>query len=907
MAIIQSIGGNIDVTTSVDGTDLTINSGALSVSSYYQQEIDIFSGISGIYLRAANDFYFWNCSQGRAFTFWAKGYASNNFFQIVSTNDNYTITGITCSVIASNAGCEGVDSGTTYSTYGWSPSSTYNNCSWKTFMQNNYYMASYVSDDNKTAWVNIPFSRNNYGEDVTSYLGQKLSITISLSDTSGNSTSGTLYIEPMQSSNTDLPVYCSPYDFQITYTAHSNLTSTITTKSSSMNNISLWIVPNSSNYGEWYNDYSFSGNQFTINVPRNSALYDRYCYYYFGEDGFTKPKNVAQTNNGVYVDGWVRVYQDAVNEGEVSSILFTSTYKGIVNPGSITYDHNAQNTTQYFLNYNEATLGSIYTDHPEWASISNIHQNIEVADSYTWNTFQLTFTGSNEVSTRSCMLYITYIDQDGETQTESCVVYQTPYASLYMSPEQIQFYADGNAKETNTSYLKNLPSGDTITDISVSVDGNPDWYSFNYFYDDTKGNKNYFVFSDVEEWYSTTESRTSDLTVNFTILTSVGNTIYRTCTMQVFQLAALNYTDGPIWQDAYYTLGYADYSSYNYYRITDVDKNFKVLYTGKLLWLNEDTQINICVNDIARDYINFVKNPIETYKSKVSSTYIIPINNNGYIRLNLQISADGTNYEDIYRFYLYQNYDYELEDNTDFSKHRKISYHILDYVDSRQILLFSAQNPYGASNLPANFTLCVQGVPGTRGTEYGTSDLDIMMQKTIIVDVPKWLAASPTLTTIYPTMKGNITGTGFYYNVFQDAIKIKDTCNDYAVYYMTPQGGWSWMLFDGKRINKQAITNNNYRTSKFNDKFYNRSNVQYLKEIKETWELTTNYLTDYQSDLMQGLITSPYLYLHDLNTGNIYAVNEIDTSVDKKTFGNQGRKFFTYTIKLENSQQKIKM
>ena len=82
-------------------------------------------------------------------------------------------------------------------------------------------------------------------------------------------------------------------------------------------------------------------------------------------------------------------------------------------------------------------------------------------------------------------------------------------------------------------------------------------------------------------------------------------------------------------------------------------------------------------------------------------------------------------------------------------------------------------------------------------------------------------------------------------------------------------------------------------------------NKHYLKNFVTSYKLTTGYLTDEQSKLMPNLIKTTKAYLFELETKRYIPVLINNNSTDIKTYRNQGRKLFTYTIDVQESQNKF--
>ena len=80
----------------------------------------------------------------------------------------------------------------------------------------------------------------------------------------------------------------------------------------------------------------------------------------------------------------------------------------------------------------------------------------------------------------------------------------------------------------------------------------------------------------------------------------------------------------------------------------------------------------------------------------------------------------------------------------------------------------------------------------------------------------------------------------------------------------------------------------------------------YLNKVSTKYTLYTHYLNDEEASKMWHLLESTQVYLHNLEEDKIIPVLIKDTSVDYKTFTNNGKKKFYYTINVAESQEKIR-
>lgn len=130
-----------------------------------------------------------------------------------------------------------------------------------------------------------------------------------------------------------------------------------------------------------------------------------------------------------------------------------------------------------------------------------------------------------------------------------------------------------------------------------------------------------------------------------------------------------------------------------------------------------------------------------------------------------------------------------------------------------------------------------------------------------------------------------------------------NSCKQYCLYYLNARGGWDTLLVDGKAIRSDKYTNSTYSKNYSNLNKANWGVVNYRKDVNPTWQLSTGYLLDSQAEKMYNILGSTKAYLHDLNSDEIYSVIINNKNCDYKTFNNQGRKMFVYTIEVEASQK----
>ena len=328
----------------------------------------------------------------------------------------------------------------------------------------------------------------------------------------------------------------------------------------------------------------------------------------------------------------------------------------------------------------------------------------------------------------------------------------------------------------------------------------------------------------------------------------------------VFQSRSIFIGQYPTWQDVFVPIPRIsdDESSitYSVSVMNNKTSEYEVVYRGNAVFTDKDPEINI--TEIVRDYVedNIGISGEAAYTQKIDLTKVM-----------LNTGEEGDNLVAS----LYYYYDYSFD--KDFKLTRNMP--ILNYFDVRQNIFLSFLNLSGETNI-------IRISTGGRLLRLRLDTPGIFHHKLphhdgkIIVNAPD---KSTTLTS-------------------------KNTCAKYAIYYLNPLGGWDQLLIEGKVVKTIKLENKSYKRN-FDNNTNEFENKHYLKNLTTSYKLTTGYLTDAQAKLMPNLIETTKAYLFELDTNNYIPVLINTTSVDIKTYRNQGRKLFTYTIEVQESQNKF--
>ena len=328
----------------------------------------------------------------------------------------------------------------------------------------------------------------------------------------------------------------------------------------------------------------------------------------------------------------------------------------------------------------------------------------------------------------------------------------------------------------------------------------------------------------------------------------------------VFQSRSIFIGQYPTWQDVFVPIPrISDDESNITYSVSVMNNEtseYEVVYRGNAVFTDKDPEINI--TEIVRDYVedNIDISGEAAYTQKIDLTKVM-----------LNTGEEGDNLVAS----LYYYYDYSFD--KDFKLTRNMP--ILNYFDVRQNIFLSFLNLSGETNI-------IRISAGGRLLRLRLDTPGIFHNKlahydgNIIVNAPD---KSTTLTS-------------------------KNTCAKYAIYYLNPLGGWDQLLIEGKVVKTIKLENKSYKRN-FDNNTNEFENKHYLKNLTTTYKLTTGYLTDAQAKLMPNLIETTKAYLCELDTNNYIPVLINNNSVDIKTYRNQGRKLFTYTIDVQESQNKF--
>lgn len=124
--------------------------------------------------------------------------------------------------------------------------------------------------------------------------------------------------------------------------------------------------------------------------------------------------------------------------------------------------------------------------------------------------------------------------------------------------------------------------------------------------------------------------------------------------------------------------------------------------------------------------------------------------------------------------------------------------------------------------------------------------------------------------------------------------------NSYILYYVNSLGAIDWLICDKKNtVTYNAERHNMTRYANIQDRTA-FGKLNYLNNTSTTWALNTDIMNDAQSKQMYKVFNSEYLWLYDVDKGQMNSVVIEDASLKIKKFSTD--KVYNYTITVKSSQ-----
>lgn len=300
-----------------------------------------------------------------------------------------------------------------------------------------------------------------------------------------------------------------------------------------------------------------------------------------------------------------------------------------------------------------------------------------------------------------------------------------------------------------------------------------------------------------------------------------------------------------------------------------IKKGDDLIFSGKVYAQKTDLVRSINVNDIIEDYTSDSLDITSSQRWQKTENEKV---------FTLATGVNETEMSDMFNLVVTDDWSYTDRATTYFT-----SDPICYTLDSRQYFIFSVQNRYGDTLPSYSYQTDTMSVDGVETGDYKVVSDESYTQ--IIKDISN-------LKTIDITEINNVDDTRYF--------KVCTTKNKYCLYYKNLYGGYDSILLNPTSQLSASITDNTLTTD-YDTTVLNHYKRSYSKRIQNKWTLKTNLLNDTQSEKMRHIYTSNQMWLHNLETGKLYAVNPVDKTFTEKTFKSNKHKPLSYTITVEEA------
>lgn len=300
-----------------------------------------------------------------------------------------------------------------------------------------------------------------------------------------------------------------------------------------------------------------------------------------------------------------------------------------------------------------------------------------------------------------------------------------------------------------------------------------------------------------------------------------------------------------------------------------IKKGDDLIFSGKVYAQKTDSVRSVNVNDIIEDYTSDSIDITSSQRWQKTENEKV---------FTLATGVNETEMSDMFNLVVTDDWSYADRARTYFT-----SDPICYTIDSRQYFVFSVQNRYGDTLPSYSYQTDLVSVDGVETGDYKVVSDESYTQ--IIKDISN-------LKTIDITEMNNVDDTRYF--------KVCTTKNKYCLYYKNLYGGYDSILLNPTSQLSASITDNTLTTD-YDTTVLNHYKRSYSKTIQNKWSLKTNLLNDTQSEKMRHIYTSNQMWLHNLETGKLYAVNPVDKTFTEKTFKSNKHKPISYTITVEEA------
>lgn len=333
----------------------------------------------------------------------------------------------------------------------------------------------------------------------------------------------------------------------------------------------------------------------------------------------------------------------------------------------------------------------------------------------------------------------------------------------------------------------------------------------------------------------------------------------------------------PIWRDYTINIGASDSALYR------IKVGNAVIYQGRAYKRPGASQVTTRINDICADYLT---NTLPNLSQAAFEAVNLPV----VFSLEVYELNQWTQVGEI-SFYNDWSFDPDFNPVT-----MGLAHPINGKVSSKGWLIYTAYNQSQVSALLTfkDGTTQTLVIPIARSNDFN-DDFNVDFSRATA-------SAGSGSATLDLSQWSNLAKVTIGNAVYE----VVDDCSRYALHYLNAFGGWDSFLIEGNHLETDTITRTLQDVEYDNQSLMNRGTQVVAAEIVKSMTLNTGWLTDDQSERMHHLVNSVNVYLEDLNEGKFYPVVMNDTTLDRKTFKNNGGRLVNYQLNVTLAQSRIR-
>lgn len=307
------------------------------------------------------------------------------------------------------------------------------------------------------------------------------------------------------------------------------------------------------------------------------------------------------------------------------------------------------------------------------------------------------------------------------------------------------------------------------------------------------------------------------------------------------------------------------------------------IYEGKAYNRPGDGQVKIKVNDICADYIN---NVLPTLSQAAFEAITLPVTFTIQVYSSLTWNTIGT-----IQFYNDWSYDYSFNPST-----MGLAHPVNGKVSANGWLIYTAYNQTSVTATLYFTDGTSQNViiPIAKSNDFNDDFNEDFSRATAsagsgsaTIDLSQWEGLA----------KVKIGNTNYI---------VDGGCNRYALHYLNAYGGWDSLLIEGNHLEQDTFTRTTQDVEYNNTSSMNRGTKVIATEVAKSWTLHTGWLNDDESERMHHLLGSTDVYLEDTLEGRFHPVTITNSSLDHKTYRNNGNKLVNYEINVALAAERLR-